>query len=203
MKKKIIVPSLLVVIGILVAFPLFSMTYYTMVRTSTPDFCSTCHEIMPAYEDWKTSTHVNNAQGVVADCMDCHLPAPQDTYDFFFAKTYHGIKDIFSHFTGGAESYNRKIQAQSAYASIKNDQCQKCHRNIMNLPGNRGAMLAHRSALYTQNKQKLNCTDCHRNLVHVNRQYYDYLQFRTLPYQSTGLDLAIWNTNNQRQEEVR
>jgi len=34
-----------IVIGIIIAFPLFSMTYDTMVRTSTPQFCASCHEI--------------------------------------------------------------------------------------------------------------------------------------------------------------
>ncbi|MFA7165842.1 MAG: NapC/NirT family cytochrome c, partial [Desulfoplanes sp.] len=72
MKKK--GPILWILLGILIAFPVFSMTYYTMVRTSTPQFCSSCHEIQWAYNTWKTSTHVNNAQGFVADCMDCHLP---------------------------------------------------------------------------------------------------------------------------------
>lgn len=52
------------------------MTYYTMVRTSTPEFCASCHEIKPAVVAWRSSTHTNNASGVVVDCMDCHLPAP-------------------------------------------------------------------------------------------------------------------------------
>ena len=76
-------PILWIVVGIVLAFPLFSLTYYTMVRTSTPLFCASCHEIQPAYEAWKTSTHVNNPQGIVVDCMDCHLPPPQDTFNFF------------------------------------------------------------------------------------------------------------------------
>ncbi|MCF8120558.1 MAG: NapC/NirT family cytochrome c, partial [Deltaproteobacteria bacterium] len=70
--------TILITLGILVAFPLFSMSYYTMVRTSTPEFCATCHEIKPAVRAWRASTHVNNAVGVTADCMDCHLPAPHD-----------------------------------------------------------------------------------------------------------------------------
>ncbi|HIJ58013.1 MAG TPA: cytochrome C, partial [Deltaproteobacteria bacterium] len=61
--KKYLVSGLLVIIGILIAFPLFSISYYTMVRTSTPQFCASCHEIQFAYNTWKTSTHVNNAQG--------------------------------------------------------------------------------------------------------------------------------------------
>jgi cytochrome c-type protein NapC/trimethylamine-N-oxide reductase cytochrome c-type subunit TorC len=87
--KKFIKPAIFIVIGIIVAFPLFSISYYTMVRTSTPDFCASCHEIKPAVVAWRSSTHTNNASGVVVDCMDCHLPAPANTFDFFFAKTYH------------------------------------------------------------------------------------------------------------------
>ena len=81
---KAVKSVILIVIGVLIAFPLFSIGYYTMVRTSTPDFCASCHEIKPAVRAWRASTHVNNAVGVVADCMDCHLPAPQDMFDFFF-----------------------------------------------------------------------------------------------------------------------
>ena len=46
--KKYVLASILIGVGIMVAFPLFSMTYYTMVRTSTPEFCASCHEIKPA-----------------------------------------------------------------------------------------------------------------------------------------------------------
>jgi len=34
--KKLIKPAIFIAIGLVVAFPLFSLTYYTMVRTSTP-----------------------------------------------------------------------------------------------------------------------------------------------------------------------
>ena len=74
--KKYIIAGSLVFLGVLLSFPLFSMSYYTMVRTSTPEFCASCHEIKPAVVAWRSSTHTNNAVGVVVDCMDCHLPAP-------------------------------------------------------------------------------------------------------------------------------
>ena len=47
---------ILIAIGILVAFPLFSISYYTMVRTSTPEFCASCHEIKPAVRAWRQAT---------------------------------------------------------------------------------------------------------------------------------------------------
>jgi cytochrome c nitrite reductase small subunit len=184
--KKLIVAAALIGVGILIAFPLFSLTYYTMVRTSTPEFCASCHEIRFAYNTWRTSTHANNEQGFVADCMDCHLPAPHDTFDFFFAKTAHGIKDIYLHFTEDMSQYNHALQREKAYASFKNDQCQKCHRNILYIPDKRGAMLAHRDVIYARPGYEKKCVDCHRNLVHVARPYFAYKQYQP-PYRGLGL----------------
>ena len=176
---------ILIAIGILIAFPLFSMSYYTMVRTSTPEFCASCHEIKPAVRAWRESTHVNNAVGVMVDCMDCHLPAPQDTFDFFFAKSYHGLKDVAVHFF--VKEYDREKARQSAYASFDNDQCQKCHRNLLNMPDSRGAMLAHRSVIYARAGYEKKCVDCHYDLVHNDKIAVMYRQYRKLPYQAKGL----------------
>ncbi|WP_027179418.1 cytochrome c3 family protein [Maridesulfovibrio bastinii] len=170
--KKGLKPALWIALGIALGFPIFSMTYYTMVRTSTPEFCASCHEIQAAYDGWRTSTHVNNPQGFVADCMDCHLPAPQDTVDFFYTKTLHGMKDVAAHLAG--KPYIREEQAEKARLSIKNDQCLKCHRNIEYMPYKRGAMLAHRQVLHPRKGYEKRCVECHSNLVHVDREYYDY-----------------------------
>lgn len=182
--KRYIMAGLLVTVGIVIAFPIFSMTYYTMVRTSTPQFCASCHEIRYAYNTWKTSTHVNNAQGFVADCMDCHLPAPHDTVNFFFSKTLHGIKDILVHFLSSAP-YDHQENREAAYASFKNEQCQKCHRNILNIPNKRGAMLAHRDVLYARPGYEKKCIHCHRDLVHNESPLYRYKQYE-VPYRGLG-----------------
>jgi len=182
--KKFIKPAILIVFGIFIAFPIFSLSYYTMVRTSTPAFCTSCHEIQPAYDSWKTSTHVNNAQGFTADCMDCHLPAPQDTFNFFYAKTAHGLKDVFAHFAGG--TYDREVSRNHAYETFKNAQCQKCHRNILYIPDKRGAMLAHRSVIYPREGYEKKCVDCHRNLVHVDSDVYRYKE-KQQPYRGLGI----------------
>ena len=58
--------------------------------------------------------------------MDCHLPAPQRTIDFFYAKTFHGLKDVVLHFA--QDEYDHGKARENAYASFKNEQCQKCHR---------------------------------------------------------------------------
>ncbi|MBW2539779.1 MAG: NapC/NirT family cytochrome c [Deltaproteobacteria bacterium] len=182
--KKYLFGGILVIAGILIAFPIFSVTYYTMVRTSTPQFCASCHEIQFAYNTWKTSTHVNNAQGFVADCMDCHLPAPHDTFNFFYTKTIHGIKDIILHFV--QDEYDHKKNRNAAYASFKNEQCQKCHRNILYIPNKRGAMLAHKTVIYARPGYEKKCVDCHKNLVHNESQLYRYKQYQDT-YRGLGL----------------
>jgi cytochrome c-type protein NapC/trimethylamine-N-oxide reductase cytochrome c-type subunit TorC len=183
--KKYVIAAILVGVGIVIAFPLFSMSYYTMVRTSTPEFCASCHEIKPAVVAWRSSTHANNASGVVADCMDCHLPAPQDTFDFFFAKSYHGLKDVAVHFLSG--EYDSEKAREAAYAAFDNDQCQKCHRNLLHMPTQRGAMLAHRSVVYARPGYEKKCVDCHYDLVHSERGLVMYRQNREVPYQAKGL----------------
>ncbi len=182
--KKYLKGLILITIGILLAFPIFSISYFTMVRTSTPQFCASCHEIQFAVNTWKTSTHVNNAHGFVADCMDCHLPAPHDTFNFFYAKTFHGLKDIFVHFI--QDEYDHEKNRQAAYASFKNVQCQKCHRNLLNIPNKRGAMLAHRAVLYPRPGYEKKCVDCHRNLVHNASPLYRYKQYQD-SYRGLGL----------------
>jgi nitrate/TMAO reductase-like tetraheme cytochrome c subunit len=184
MKKRLIALAL-IAIGIVIAFPLFSMSYYTMVRTSTPGFCASCHEIKPAVRAWRASTHVNNDVGFMADCMDCHLPAPQNTFEFFFAKTYHGIKDVVLHVVG--ENYSREKARRDAYESFENSQCQKCHRNLLYLPHSRGAMLVHRSVLYARKGYEKKCVDCHYDLVHTDKAQVMFRQYRRVPYQAKGL----------------
>jgi len=183
--KKAVKPAILIALGILIAFPLFSMSYYTMVRTSTPDFCASCHEIKPAVVAWRSSTHANNASGVVVDCMDCHLPAPQNTFEFFFAKSYHGLKDVVIHFLRG--EYDQEKARNNAYAAFENSECQKCHRNVLNMPYQRGAMLAHRPALYARPGYEKKCVDCHYDLVHSERGLVMFRQTRKVPYQAKGL----------------
>lgn len=183
--KPYVIAGVLIGLGIVIAFPLFSITYYTMVRTSTPAFCGTCHEIKPAVAAWRASTHVNNAHGFVADCMDCHLPAPHKTVDFFFSKTVHGAKDVFKHFT--LDTYDREKNREAAYASFDNAQCRKCHRNLLAMPHKRGAMLAHRTVLYARPGYERKCVDCHYDLVHNDRVTIMYKQYRRVPYQAKGL----------------
>lgn len=168
---------LLAALCLLAAFGLFSLTQYTMVISSNAHFCPTCHEIRFAFDTWKTSTHVNNDEGLVAECMDCHLPPIENTVSFYYMKAYHGIKDVFIHLT--QEVYDRENSRRIVYETTKNGHCQKCHKNLLHTPKKRGAMLAHRSVIYARPGYEKNCLDCHRNLVHKSSGLYQFKQCET------------------------
>ena len=42
--------------------------------TGTNEFCGRCHEMRRQVVSWQLSSHVINHKGVVANCVDCHLP---------------------------------------------------------------------------------------------------------------------------------
>ena len=170
--KKYLRGIFLVAVGFVIAFPVFLMTNFAMLKTSTPEFCSSCHEIQPAYHEWKTSSHANNRRGVVAVCMDCHLPPPEKTIKFLYGKTYHGLKDVVGHFLG--DEYDRLETRKAASLSMDNNNCLGCHQNLLYISNRRGGMLAHRSVLYPRAGYEKRCTECHENLVHNRAESYQY-----------------------------
>lgn len=154
----------------LLAFPLMNLGYKIMVDTSTPSFCASCHEIKPAVSAWRTSTHASNSKGFTARCIDCHLPPPEQTIYFFFSKAKHGIKDFWGHYFG--EPYDAAKRREIVYSTMDNSNCLKCHQSLLYLPDKRGAMLAHRDALFGDNGKGKSCFLCHRNLVHKSSSAY-------------------------------
>jgi nitrate/TMAO reductase-like tetraheme cytochrome c subunit len=134
------------------------------------EFCASCHEIKPAVVAWRSSTHVNNPQGFVADCMDCHLPAPHKTFDFFFAKTFHGAQrrdQAFHHRSNTtARKTGRRPTRPSTMPNARNAiaTCWPCPQT------RRHAGPPHR-ALPRQGYEK-KCVDCHYDLVHNDSDHH-------------------------------
>ncbi|HKK34380.1 MAG TPA: NapC/NirT family cytochrome c [Desulfomicrobiaceae bacterium] len=185
--RKLVKSAGLVLLGVVLAGPLFFGSMKLMVATSTPEFCASCHEIQPAVQAWRMSSHVNNPKGLRATCMDCHLPPPEDTFNFFVMKAYHGTKDVIGHLRDGAENYDVQKARANMYAEVNNETCLRCHENVLFMPDKRGAMLAHRSVLYPRPGMEKKCVDCHYDLVHTARPAHQYSQTRAVPYQAKGL----------------
>lgn len=136
--------------------------------TSSVSFCTVnCHEMAVSYREWQTSSHYDNSTGVVAECADCHLPT--GFLPKMKAKLFFGIRDTYVHYFGDPENLDRKKLAESAAASITDDSCLQCHKNLFPSGLPRGGFLAH-SRIVRGEKGK--CVSCHRQMVHQNRIYF-------------------------------
>jgi cytochrome c nitrite reductase small subunit len=136
--------------------------------TARNTFCLNCHEMQRPYDQWKTSTHYNGKSGVVANCVDCHLP--QGSFKKMFYKSYFGVRDVYAHFFKDISKIDWKEKRKHMSSFVFEDGCLSCHVNLFPSSLSKGGLRAHKeySAKLTEEK----CFECHehQNLVHKERQ---------------------------------
>src|SRR5262245_49594389 len=72
-----------VVIGVLVALPVFGVT--SVEVTSQSRFCNSCHIMDPYYASWKKGPHKD------VECVKCHIPPGMDN---FLAAKFNGLGQV-------------------------------------------------------------------------------------------------------------
>jgi len=139
--------------------------------TSTTAFCTSCHSMarLGADAGYQASAHVSNRQGVVVECGDCHIAAPN-----IFIESYnhavHGLKDAYAEFINDYSNpaiwEMRRIElAHHVRAQMRQEDsatCRSCHVPDRIAPEQTEGQAAH--ALLQS--QEVTCIDCHINLVH-------------------------------------
>ena len=60
-------------------------------KSSSNDFCMSCHVHPDSDNSWMQSMHHNNPSGTKTDCAACHLPPENNTFDYFKAKAKTGM----------------------------------------------------------------------------------------------------------------
>lgn len=138
----------------------------TIEYTSTDEFCASCHVHPHVFDSWKLSTHYDNKGGIHVHCVDCHLPPKGQGY--MLEKTRLGLKDIYSFLTKDSAEFNweaKRTFEQAPHFTFKTS-CIKCHANLFPLTLNKEGQDAH--LYYSQNEEKLECTNCHLNVGHYD-----------------------------------
>jgi cytochrome c nitrite reductase small subunit len=108
-------------------------------RTSTSEFCGSCHVLESQYEAWFHGVHKNIA------CVDCHLP--NDTFPrHLFWKSVDGIHDVIRFNTGQVSEF---IHLSDRGQGVVLENCLRCHGETM--------------AKVNEDRQ---CWGCHRRLSH-------------------------------------
>ena len=92
-KKRTIVG--LLAIGVVIGWLSLGGTHAILEKTSSTEFCLSCHTMDTPFKEYQGSVHFSNAKGIRAECADCHIPT--DTMDYLITKI-RASKDIYHEF---------------------------------------------------------------------------------------------------------
>ncbi|MFH1614140.1 MAG: NapC/NirT family cytochrome c [Planctomycetota bacterium] len=150
------------IFGVIAAIVCFFVIDRISRALSASAYCgSRCHEMKEVYRNWQLSTHVINSNGIVVECIDCHLPPREDYFKHMTAKSILGARDIYKHYFG--DEYNAQEVRARIKENMPDELCVYCHSNLLAKPASAGSRIAHRESLAsgTARKYNLRCVDCH------------------------------------------
>lgn len=142
-----------------------------VTRTSSNEYCMSCHIHPEADAAWKKSTHFDTQSGFRTACVDCHLPPKGHGYMWAKAKT--GLRDLWSYWTKDSAKFNwadrRRLETARAYTYESS--CIKCHENLFPSKLTKAGEDAHLYYQQTKKTDELHCINCHLNAGHFIAGY--------------------------------
>lgn len=166
--KRIIIWTVLLgaVLGALIVFA----AQWTLHKTSSTEFCLSCHTMQAPYEEYLGSKHFQNQKGIRAECADCHIP--EGGMDYLVTKVL-ASKDIWHQFVTKKIDTSEKFEehrlemAQTVWAQLKANNsatCRSCHSmDAMDLEAQSAdARKMHEMGV----KEQQTCIDCHKGVAH-------------------------------------
>jgi len=150
-----------------------------MEMTSTLEFCTSCHEMAPVYEEYQQTVHFKNASGVRAICSDCHVPKPwhlkvMRKIQATFNEVPHAILGTIN--TPEKFEAHRAEMAENVWAVMRasdSRECRNCHAlETMNLE-EQDRIAAKRHTLERKLEKGETCIDCHQGIAHKLPEGYE------------------------------
>jgi formylglycine-generating enzyme required for sulfatase activity/nitrate/TMAO reductase-like tetraheme cytochrome c subunit len=165
-QKRIKKSKWIFLLGMLIAFLLIFLGNKAVVKTSTDEYCNSCHVHPHSTQTWKRSTHYDNPRGIQVHCVDCHLPPHGEGYLLEKAKT--GIRDVWANTFKDSASFNWEEKSQIDYAKghAFEISCIYCHQNNYPLGLTKEGREAH--LYYEQQAGELHCINCHITVGHYD-----------------------------------
>ncbi len=137
--------------------------------TNTSEFCTSCHTMEWAADEWRESDHYSNASGQRAGCADCHVP------DAFFPKMVAKVRassDVWHQIRGTIDTREKYDERREYLAEkvqdwlVRTDSatCRSCHTaEAMNLEvQSRRGRNQHQQA----KEDGETCIECHEGVAH-------------------------------------
>ncbi len=167
LKKRVLTFS----VGFAFALLCFVAVNAAMQPVSESKYCGTkCHEMHTALHTWSLSVHGSSEKGLRAECIDCHLPEKDNYFRHIVAKAFAGGKDMYKHYMKrffGGEYEAEKIRI-SVLDRMANENCTRCHVDLLGKPGNETIREAHTEALNIAGEtSQVKCVECHDDVGHM------------------------------------
>lgn len=125
-------------------------SYGALEFTSKPSFCFNCHEMHPAWNNWKTSVHAE------VDCYDCHM---EPGIINLVSHKMKAMNELYLHFTVFNKPNPPKIHAKELKPI--NEACGKCHSFNREMAFGGGLNVPHKLHI----EKGLQCPTCHSRVV--------------------------------------
>jgi sulfatase modifying factor 1 len=140
-------------------------------KTSTNNYCVSCHIHPAADASWKRSVHYDTQSGYRVACVECHLPPKGHGYLWQKGKT--GLRDLWSFWTKDSASFdwNERRSLEFARDYAYESSCIKCHENLFPLKLTKAGEDAHLYYKQTKKTPELHCINCHLNAGHYMAGY--------------------------------
>lgn len=134
-KRTIAIAVLVFLLGLAAALPGY------MKKTSTTEYCASCHVMLPQYEDW-----FYGGKHTQIRCVDCHLPNDNFVSHYVW-KGLDGIKDVVFFYTGLVPE---PIHSSKHARKTIQRNCVRCHEGVVSMIS----------------VDTMNCWECHRSQFH-------------------------------------
>lgn len=143
---------------------------YATQKTSTTEFCLSCHEMERYSFELKRSSHAKDKDKKDIGCSQCHLPGSMGLA-YMAVKSYLGVGDLLAHYTVDTKDLDRRRMQEVARRFVLDESCLACHQDLMkNVKGEAISPEGKKAHLSWQGKDgsgRHGCAYCHANMAHL------------------------------------
>lgn len=179
-QRKFPLKYLFILLGIAVLILLMSIS---MARTSTTEYCISCHEMEKYKDELEKSSHAVDKDKNPIQCHQCHIPKSIGP-KYLTVKTVLGLKDLIIHNFGNLENLDRRKMQKIGRRFIPDENCLACHKDLNKDVKDKElseiGRLCHEAYQGKNGDTKRNCAGCHFNMAHLpdfDRRFFFNAEF--------------------------
>ncbi len=171
MKTSKLLIFLVFILGGLIGLGIALASAEMIHKTGDDKFCSSCHVMEPMRDSYLQDTHGgNNAMGVKAECVSCHLPH-DSVWNYTYKKAMNGISEAWQVAFSDPENNDWEANRRNKKEFVYDSGCISCHENVKNATAsNMKSFLPHRD--YFNGISNKTCVECHENVGHKNLGFH-------------------------------